>query len=243
MPQGFLGAALFATSGPESALPHLEQAASSRRHLSILDVGITAQLSAAYAELGAWEQAETTATEALALPEREGQQYPHNAAAHYALAQVHQHQGDIDQAIAHAEQGIALAQDWVEPTYFGWGLFVLSQLVTEPNRQRQLLADAAAQMARSHGQRRLVHRIEAAQRRLTAPRTTTTRTGMILDPLTPRELDVMRLMRGDLSVREIGSELYISHNTAKGYTKTIYQKLGVNSRQDAVDTAIAADLI
>ena len=67
--------------------------------------------------------------------------------------------------------------------------------------------------------------------------------GMILGTLTSRELDVLRLMRGDLSVREIGAELYISHNTAKGYAKTIYQKLGVNSRRDAVDTALAVDLI
>ena len=66
---------------------------------------------------------------------------------------------------------------------------------------------------------------------------------MILDPLTSRELDVLRLMRGDLSIREIGAELFISHNTAKGYAKTIYQKLGVNSREDAVNTALAVDLI
>jgi len=241
--QGFLGASLFAIRGPEAALPHLRQSAAGRRRFSIVDFGITAQLAAVYAELGDWEQAEATAIEALSLPNREGPQYPHNAAAHYALAQVHRHRGNSDQAIVEVEQGIALARDWVEPTYLGWGLFVMSELVTDPTRQRQLLAEATQQIVGSNGQQRLVHRIETAERRLARPRTTATPTGMTLDPLTPRELDVLRLMRGDLSIREIGSELHISHNTTKGYAKTIYQKLGVNSRQDAIDTGTASDLI
>jgi len=241
--QSCLGASLFALRGAEAALPHLQRSAAARRRLSIADTGTTPRLAAAYAELGDWEQAETTAIEALSLPDREGQQYPHNAAAHYALAQVNHHRGNSDQAIVHAEQGIALAQNWVEPTYLGWGLFVMSQLVTDPTAQRQLLAEATQQLASSNGQRRLLHRIEAAEHRLTRQRTPTTPTGMILNPLTARELDVLRLMRGDLSIREIGSELHISHNTAKGYTKTIYQKLGVNSRQDAINTGTAAHLI
>lgn len=241
--QGILGASLFALRGPEAALPHLQQSEAARRRLSIADVGSSAQLAAACAELADWEQAESMAAEALSVPALGGIRYPYNAAAHYALAQVHQHRGDRDQAIAHAEQGIAMARDWVEPTYLGWGLFVMSQLVTDPTRQQQLLTEAKQQIANSNGQQRLLHRIQAAERRLTRPRVTAAPTGMILDALTPRELDVLRLMRGDLSVREIGSELHISHNTAKGYAKTIYQKLGVNSRQAAVDTGTAADLI
>ncbi len=241
--QGFLGASLFAIRGPEAGLPHLEQSAAARRRLSIIDAGITAQLAAAYAELGDWESALVTATEALSLANREGQQYPHNAAAHAALAQVHHHRGDNDQAIAHAEQGVALARDWVEPTYLASSLFVMSQLVADPARQQQLLTEATQQLTGSIGHQRLLHRIETAERRLARPRTRTMPSGMILDPLTPRELDVLRLMRGDLSVREIGVALHISHNTAKGYAKTIYQKLGVNSRQDAVDAGAAADLI
>jgi ATP/maltotriose-dependent transcriptional regulator MalT len=122
-------------------------------------------------------------------------------------------------------------------------LFVTSQLVSDGNRQRQLLVEAKHHIVHSNGQQRLLRRIEAAERRLARPPARTTGTGMILDALTSREIDVLRLMRGDLSLREIGTELYISHNTAKGYAKTIYQKLGVNSRQDAVDTALAVDLI
>ncbi len=241
--EGFLGAALFATSGPEVALPYLENSAASRRRLSITDVGITAQLAAAHAELGNWEQAETAAAEALSLPVRPGRQFPYNAAAHYASAQVHHHRGDIDRAISDAEQGIDLSRDWLEPAYLGWGLFVMANVIADAGQERKLLVEAKRLIATSRGQQRLLNRIEAAERRLTHPRPRSTPAGMVLDALTPRELDMLRLMRGDLSIREIGAELYISHNTAKGYTKTIYQKLGVNSREDAVATALAAGLI
>lgn len=241
--QGFLGAALFATSGPEAALPYLQRSAAGRRRLSISDVGITAQLAAVHAELGNWEQAETVAIEALSLAVRPGAPYPHNAAAHYALAEVHQHRGDTERAIADAEQGLSVSRDWVEPGYYGWGLFVMAQLVSDSNRQRQLLTEAKQCIAAANGQQRLLHRIEAAERGLTRRSARTTATGMVLDPLTSRELDMLRLMRGNLSIREIGSELFISHNTAKGYAKTIYQKLGVHSRADAVDAATAADVI
>jgi LuxR family maltose regulon positive regulatory protein len=118
----------------------------------------------------------------------------------------------------------------------------MSELV-DTSEQHRLLAEAKQHTANSTGQHRLLQRIEAAEHRLAGSQPRTTRAGMVLDPLTPRELDVLRLMRGDLSVREIGVELYISHNTAKGYAKTIYRKLGVRSRRDAVATATAADLI
>ncbi|GIH95724.1 LuxR C-terminal-related transcriptional regulator [Planobispora siamensis] len=58
-----------------------------------------------------------------------------------------------------------------------------------------------------------------------------------LGPLTPRELAVLRLLQGDLSVREIGQELFLSANTVKTHTRSIYRKLGVTSRHDAVHHA------
>jgi tetratricopeptide (TPR) repeat protein len=108
--QGILGASLFATSGPEAALPHLQQGAATRRRLSLHDGRTTAQLAAVHAELGDWEQAETIAAEAFSLPIPEGHEYPYNAPAHYAMAQVHSHRGDTDEAIAHAEIGLTMAR-------------------------------------------------------------------------------------------------------------------------------------
>jgi LuxR family maltose regulon positive regulatory protein len=52
--------------------------------------------------------------------------------------------------------------------------------------------------------------------------------------LSERELTILRFLASDLSQREIGSELYISLNTVKGHTRSIFRKLGVSSRADAV---------
>jgi LuxR family maltose regulon positive regulatory protein len=53
-------------------------------------------------------------------------------------------------------------------------------------------------------------------------------------PLTEREAAVLRLLRGSLSLREIGQELYLSPNTIKTHTQAIYRKLGVSTRHDAI---------
>ena len=54
------------------------------------------------------------------------------------------------------------------------------------------------------------------------------------DCLTGREEDVLRLLRGSLSLREISRELYVSPNTVKTHAQAIYRKLGVSTRHDAV---------
>jgi LuxR family maltose regulon positive regulatory protein len=56
----------------------------------------------------------------------------------------------------------------------------------------------------------------------------------LTEDLTDRELAILRALRGPLSTREIGSEMHLSINTVKGYTKSLYRKLGVVTRVDAV---------
>ena len=85
--------------------------------------------------------------------------------------------------------------------------------------------------------------VVAAERKL-ALRSPSARTeGTVhVEPLTDRERDVLRLLSSDLSMREIAAELYVSHNTVKGYTKSVYRKLGVTSRAAAIEAADALDL-
>jgi ATP/maltotriose-dependent transcriptional regulator MalT len=67
--------------------------------------------------------------------------------------------------------------------------------------------------------------------------------GMLVEELTDRELSVLRALAGPLTAREIGAELYLSINTIKGYTKSLYRKLGVVTRADAVHRARTLNLI
>ena len=54
------------------------------------------------------------------------------------------------------------------------------------------------------------------------------------DPLTPRELEIMRLICEGYSNPEIASELVVTLNTIKKHTSNIYSKLGVRSRTQAI---------
>jgi LuxR family maltose regulon positive regulatory protein len=59
----------------------------------------------------------------------------------------------------------------------------------------------------------------------------------LAEPLSERELDVLRLLRTDLSGPDIARELMVSLNTLRTHTKNIYDKLGVNSRRAAIHRA------
>jgi LuxR family maltose regulon positive regulatory protein len=52
--------------------------------------------------------------------------------------------------------------------------------------------------------------------------------------LTRRERRVLQLLTSDLSERDIGRELYVSHNTVHSHVRSIYRKLGVSSRAHAL---------
>ena len=61
--------------------------------------------------------------------------------------------------------------------------------------------------------------------------------------LTQREVRVLKLLRGDLSERDIGRELFVSHSTVHSHVRAIYRKLTVSSRADALKRAHELDLL
>ena len=62
----------------------------------------------------------------------------------------------------------------------------------------------------------------------------------MIEPLTERELEVLRLLGTDLDGPDIARHLVVSLNTVRTHTKNIYAKLGVNSRRAAVRRAAGA---
>jgi len=65
----------------------------------------------------------------------------------------------------------------------------------------------------------------------------------LLSPLTPREYKVLRLLAAGLSTREIASELVVSLNTVKTQIQSLYRKLDARSRETALATARAFQLL
>ena len=67
--------------------------------------------------------------------------------------------------------------------------------------------------------------------------------GSLLEPLTERELDVLRLLVAGLSNAAMAQELVITVGTVKRHVNSIYTKLGVTSRTQAVARAHALHLL
>jgi DNA-binding NarL/FixJ family response regulator len=64
-----------------------------------------------------------------------------------------------------------------------------------------------------------------------------------LEPLTDRELDILRLMASGIGNREIAAALVLREGTVKNHVSSIFSKLGVTDRTKAVLRAIAAGLV
>jgi len=81
--------------------------------------------------------------------------------------------------------------------------------------------------------------LEACGAGVTAPTRASSRgtAGLFLEPMTERELEVLRLLDTGLSNREIAERLFVSLDTLKSHTKHIYAKLGVRARHQAVGRA------
>jgi LuxR family maltose regulon positive regulatory protein len=75
----------------------------------------------------------------------------------------------------------------------------------------------------------------------------TTHTGQAIEtggtPLTPAELRLLPYLQTHLTFREIGQRLFLSRNTVSSEVGSIYRKMGVSSRSDAVQRATAIGLL
>ena len=78
------------------------------------------------------------------------------------------------------------------------------------------------------------------------PRTTETSdvaASLRLDPLTPRQHEVLRLLHRGASTRDIATTLGIADETARNHIRSLLRKLGVHSRLEAVAVASEAGIL
>jgi len=65
----------------------------------------------------------------------------------------------------------------------------------------------------------------------------------LVDPLSERELEVLRLMAAGLKYKEVADQLFISVNTVRHHTRNVYSKLNVNNRAQAIARGKELDLL
>jgi LuxR family maltose regulon positive regulatory protein len=82
------------------------------------------------------------------------------------------------------------------------------------------------------------------KRKTVEPRSSTEKVpASLVDPLSERELEVLRLLATGLPPAEVAKKLYLSPFTLKAHTQNIYTKLGVHSRIEAINKARKMDLL
>jgi len=166
---------------------------------------------------------------------------PQRAHADLAIGAVLAAKGHLREAQSELEQALEVRRKW--PALSPWPrLEILLRLA--PVRAglgdragSAALLNEARQLLDSHpvGADGQLARLERLQRRLVGrSRPGRSRPAGSGGPLTERETDVLRMLQGTLSLRDIGRELYLSPNTIKTHTRTLYRKLEVSDRQDAV---------
>ena len=140
--------------------------------------------------------------------------------------------GRPEEALPLTERGVALSRTFGQPIQLANAL--LSQVpvlraLGEHKRAADAIAEAKSILEACPDPGILAERLAALDR---PPQIRRVRSGD--QELTQRELRVLRLLHGDLSERDIGRELYVAHNTVHSHVRSIYRKLAVSSRADAL---------
>ncbi len=173
------------------------------------------------------------------------EEYRQCSLLHLARGRLIQHDRNPSEAGAEFERALLLARRGVGRVELAYVLVTLAGLLLDAGERRtarELVLEARdlVSNAPEPGSRiaRLLVGAEGRLRLVFDPRLPRS-----VEELTAREVTVLGLLPSGLSAREIASELEISHDTIKTHTKSIYRKLGVSSRREAITRARALELL
>jgi len=146
----------------------------------------------------------------------------------YALqALAYQAQGDVEQAVVALERALSLAEPEGHVRIFADEGEPMARLLQEATR-RGIAPGYVNKSLAAFG----VSKDRGTGEPLPSPQTQP-----LPEPLSARELEVLRLLNTHLSSTEIAEQLFISVNTARFHIKNIYGKLGIHSRSEAIQRA------
>ncbi|HEX5808517.1 MAG TPA: LuxR C-terminal-related transcriptional regulator [Anaerolineales bacterium] len=150
-------------------------------------------------------------------------------------ALAHEAQGNIPVSLIPLEQALTLA----EPEGY------IRMFLDEGTPMAQLLREAAAHEIRPGYTGKLLAAFEAQGQKSAnaSPIPASPTSQSLIEPLSQRELEVLRLFKTELSGPEIARELTIALSTVRTHTESIYSKLNVKTRRAAVKRAIELNLI
>jgi len=151
----------------------------------------------------------------------------------YAAGELAYARGELQVARAETEHGLSIARRGGLRLDTVYGLLALARIVLKAgalDEAQQLRGRARRQLAACPDPGFLRSRLSAGH----AADLAVVPAADGADELSERELAVLRLLSSQLSLREIGNELYVSLNTIKTHTRNIYSKLRVGSRDQAV---------
>ena len=232
---------LYWTGDARLAARHAEVGLLSKGAISMVLMVSSATMAVLAADAGRLMEAEELARAAHEMvtdPALGVGHTPQSSFAYLAMGAVHATQGNAGQARGELEHALRARQRWMglSPWLTVEIMFRLAPVLADLGDRAGAgaLLDEARQvlMALPEGADAQLVRLAQLERRLAYR--PLTEPG---EPITDREREVLRLLQGTLSLRDIGRELYLSPNTIKTHTRTLYRKLGVSDRQDAVTRA------
>lgn len=212
----------------------------------VVRVTVLSVLSFVAADEGHLEEAESLAREAHRVVKKfRLEAVPQSSAVPIALGRALTGRGKVDEAQIELESGLSERRRFLSlspwPTLVG--LLALAPVRSAGGDRagaRALLAEARAIIEAYPDAGMFPELLERREREL--GRRKRQEGANTTQELTERELAVLHLLDGERSNREIGRILYVSHNTVKAHVKSIYRKLGVDSRKEAAEQARAIGL-